>query len=936
MADFSIQGKLGLDISGLQRGVSAAQGELKGLATEAAGATGAFGRMAAAAGPAGLAVAAAVGVATIAVGALAAGIVDATKKTLEYGGHLTDLSAKTGISTTALQTLGHVGSMVGVSMDEIGNAVGKMQRNLVNGSEAFAKLGLSIADLRAMEPDKAFEAIAEKITSIKDPAGQAAAAIEIFGRSGASLLPAMKEDMARLREEATRLGFVMSKDMVAAADALGDKFTTLNSTWQGLIRNVGSAVASSESMSIAVTGLTNILGSLSVAIRDNQGGMRDWVTSGVVMVIQALKSMTSAVASAIDIWDALALVMNSAMQLNLKGGLAIAEAQKSWKSMLPGQQAREDVASLQVYIDSTKKSIDALGESMEKRVARNITVQNGLSNITAALSDLEKATSAAGNSAVKAAENTKKGTLAWEAEAKAVADSKNAWENRNKALITLSEEMKKQEIDAAEVTAKAYYKSREDMQKADDEWAKNADKALLKISESIERELERQAKLVEESGRKIVGAFGDMFSGFGLGGLGSGLGNIFESMANGAAEAVRNESGTKFQIGLANFLKGDSKFASLAGVEVGSAFVAGFSSVANSATPGSTKGILPSALAGFQAGAATGNPLVAAAGAAAGAEFALGASGEIKKRLGTIGEVIAGVAFPMIGIGTIFGKLFGGAQETFHKILEDSKMLQKEATALKNIQDGQTTAINDTKAAMDRYGLSVTDMGNKWAQNALDQKAFELIKDYQLLTTAGADHNLVLEKMGPNMNQYVQDSIKAGTTIPESMKPVLQSMLDAGLLTDTAGNKMTDLGGLTFAQTLEQAIGGLVTEIKNLVTALEGIPNIERTVTITTHGKVMDNDGTTVRAEEGIPKEKRMAFGGVSTGPTPAFLHGTPSNPELVGPADALARSIGQGLAAGMAGSGNGAPMQSGPVQLIVDKRVLAEVLADVRRQEMR
>jgi hypothetical protein len=994
MADFSIQGKLGLDIAGLQRGVSAAQGELKKLASEATGATGAFGRMATAVGPAGMAIAVAAGAATIAVGALAAGLAVAVSRTLEYGGHLTDLAAKTGISTTSLQTLGHVGSMVGVSMDEIGNAVGKMQRNLVNGSEAFAKLGLSIADLRAMAPEKAFEEISQKIASIKDPAGQAAAAIEVFGRSGVSLLPAMKENMAQLRAEAMRLGFVMSKDMVASADALGDRFTTLNSTFQGMIRNIGSVVTSSNAMHLAVKGITEVMGSFSTSIRDSQNFLRLMVDLGIEQVVRGLAALSQAIGFALTQFSNFKIGIigiTTGLQEMLVASRAMHDA---WNSPLRAldilKKAKEDIARLDL-----KAQLDA-----QKEMQTNSMRSTVINSVTAKLEKLADTMHKTAGQQIKFDEAAKKGGAGLdflgkksEEASKQIQDSliesqKQAEKNAEE-MNKVWEQEEKDHAEWVESNRRQNAEMAADDKRLTDLLKKEADERSAYLRDSLKEMLKGVADDAKQGASVISGAFNEMFSGFGIGGFGSGLTGLFDKFADSAAEAFSENRATDFQKKLTMFLSGNTGLASQAGISIGSAFVSGFASVVGSTTPGSTKGIFPSIMQGFQAGAATGNPFVAAAGAVAGGEFALGASGEIKKRLGKVGEIIASVAFPVIGAGTIFGKLFGGdkAEKEAKRIAEnlqsmtktflsanggidalkanaaaanvsldalfDAKTPQEYQTAVEAVSAAvtkameleaaaQTKAIDDTKAAMDRYGLTMSDMGIKWQQQELDKKALQLFSDYSLLTAAGADHNMVIEKMGPSLNTYVQESIKAKTTIPESMKPVLQSMLDAGLLTDEAGNKMESLGGLTFAQTLESAVGSLVEEIHNLVNALNGIHDVSATVTITTIGKIIDpSTGLGERAGSGgpavpSPAEEPMNLGGVSTGPTPAFLHGTPSNPELVGPADALARSIGQGLAAGMAGSGNGAPMQSGPVQLIVDKRVLAEVLADVRRQEMR
>jgi hypothetical protein len=120
---------------------------------------------------------------------------------------------------------------------------------------------------------------------------------------------------------------------------------------------------------------------------------------------------------------------------------------------------------------------------------------------------------------------------------------------------------------------------------------------------------------------------------------------------------------------------------------------------------------------------------------------------------------------------------------------------------------------------MERYGITIDQMGQKFAQQELDKQAMQLYEDYQLLTGAGADTALVNEKMAGAINEYVQTSIRAGTVIPESMRPILESLLEQGLLTDEAGNKLETLDGITFGESTT-AMEDLVKAVQDLVDAL--------------------------------------------------------------------------------------------------------------------
>ena len=246
------------------------EGTFQGLASSLGPAGGAL----AALGPAGLVAAAGIGAAGAAFGGLVAFLVSATKGLAEVAGGLSDLSLKTGLTTTTLQELKFAGMLVGVSMEEAGNAVGKMQKAIVAGDTVFARLGLNLAKLRELSVADQFDAVAAAIKAIKDPTQQAAAAMEAFGKGGASILPLIKSDMAAAREEAHRLGLVIGEDDVAAADALGDSADKLSAAWDGFKNQVGAAVVESGLLQSALGTLLSATGNLATTIKENRGLFR--------------------------------------------------------------------------------------------------------------------------------------------------------------------------------------------------------------------------------------------------------------------------------------------------------------------------------------------------------------------------------------------------------------------------------------------------------------------------------------------------------------------------------------------------------------------------------------------------------------------------------------------------------------------------------------
>lgn len=167
---------------------------------------------------------------TIAAGMLAAfsvhAVTNAISKVIDYTGKLTDLAGRSGITAMALQRLNFVTSQSGVELEKVANGAVLLSRNLLSGEKgavaAVKALGLDMAALIEMGPERAFLTIGEAVAAIPNPMERAAIATELFGRSGAEFLPAFTTNMTQLADEAQRSGAILSDDMVAAGDAAGD------------------------------------------------------------------------------------------------------------------------------------------------------------------------------------------------------------------------------------------------------------------------------------------------------------------------------------------------------------------------------------------------------------------------------------------------------------------------------------------------------------------------------------------------------------------------------------------------------------------------------------------------------------------------------------------------------------------------------------------
>jgi len=219
-----------LDDSTLQKGLQAASDRLKSFGAS-------IGRIGAGIGAAGA--------------AITAPLTLAAQHFADAGSALNDASARTGVSVEALSALSFAAEQTGTDLGTVEGGIRKMQKALVAGSEenlkaeaTFLSLGLSVQGLMRQSPEDQFTAIAGALAQIPNPTAKAAAAMQIFGKSGTSLLPLI-DDLPALTQKAKELGVVMSTEDATAADALGDSVDALKSVFGAITNTIGSALAPS-------------------------------------------------------------------------------------------------------------------------------------------------------------------------------------------------------------------------------------------------------------------------------------------------------------------------------------------------------------------------------------------------------------------------------------------------------------------------------------------------------------------------------------------------------------------------------------------------------------------------------------------------------------------------------------------------------------------
>lgn len=172
----------------------------------------------------------AVGPAAIAAGA-AIGVV-MVKNVIDAADKLTDLSERTGIAIEDLSRLGYVAQMSGISADEMTGAINRLSQSMANGNSAFEAMGVSVrnADGSLRSQVEVLGELADKFATYRDGTAKTALAMELFGKSGASLIPVLNggsAGIAKLSKESDKLGNTISTELAESSAKLNDNLDKL-------------------------------------------------------------------------------------------------------------------------------------------------------------------------------------------------------------------------------------------------------------------------------------------------------------------------------------------------------------------------------------------------------------------------------------------------------------------------------------------------------------------------------------------------------------------------------------------------------------------------------------------------------------------------------------------------------------------------------------
>ena len=283
------------------------------------------------------------------------------KNAVDTGDSFGKLSTQTGIASNTLMAYVNAGKLAGVEQETIDKGLRRLAQSMREADQgvatykdAFDDLGLSVrnTDGTLKSSEQVLGEISDRFADLPDGATKAAIAMEILGRSGASLIPFLNMGAEGIKQ----FNYELSGDFARNAEDFNDTMTRIGFSFQGANLQL-------------VDNLLPTLNTFALLIEDflkDQPKLEelfDAVDAGFKIIASSAFATIAAVRFLFRSIKDLAEITGEISQGNFKKAMEIMKKgfTDTWK------QAEEDINTLRIIINgdpnSLKEGIDSVTES---------------------------------------------------------------------------------------------------------------------------------------------------------------------------------------------------------------------------------------------------------------------------------------------------------------------------------------------------------------------------------------------------------------------------------------------------------------------------------------------------------------------------------------------------------------------------------------------
>ena len=308
------------------------------------------------------------------------------------------LSDQTGIAANSLQAYANAGKLAGVGQETIDKGLRRLAQSMREAdqgvatySDSYKALGISVRDSdgNLKSSETVLGEIADRFADLPDGATKAAISMEIFGRSGASLINLLNGGSAALSE----FNYAVSDEFAQNAEFFNDQIAVLGIRFDGFRKQLADALLPT---------LNNLIGVFSDLFSSQQDFTMLFDAIGL-----SIKTVSAAIFTTIAgfkflgrvVTDILKII-NEARKGNFKGAIGIgkeglADTKEQFKEDMkvfndiftgtenaPATYFREGTKSVQEFSEEITKSFGGQMQSKLKSFNDSIkTIQESMADV---------------------------------------------------------------------------------------------------------------------------------------------------------------------------------------------------------------------------------------------------------------------------------------------------------------------------------------------------------------------------------------------------------------------------------------------------------------------------------------------------------------------------------------------------------------------------
>lgn len=259
------------------------------------------------------------------------------KQSIDAADEMSKLAQKTGIAVKDLAGLQLAYRQSGLEAGALQQSMGKLSVAVVNGSDALKAMGVQTrnTDGTLKSTRQILGEVADRFAGYQDGIGKTALAIELFGKSGAELIPLLNGGSAALAEfdeVARKLGLTLDEETARNAEKFNDTLDLVGQGMSGISRQVAGnllptlTALAGQFLSTMTEGdkLKRIADVLSV-------GLRSLYIAGL-LVVETFKTLGSTLGAAAA--QIVAVLQGNFSQAAAIGREWAADTGASWKETL--------------------------------------------------------------------------------------------------------------------------------------------------------------------------------------------------------------------------------------------------------------------------------------------------------------------------------------------------------------------------------------------------------------------------------------------------------------------------------------------------------------------------------------------------------------------------------------------------------------------------